>query len=88
MKKSCVCLLSTTWHGCGTNMTDKLRLAITNQHCEPFIRPQENQMLSALFEKVKELDPRLQSIVGYSIHYPFIEHSTGMHPLRAIQSKL
>ena len=89
MKKgSCLCLLSTTWHAGGQNMTNKPRLAISNQHCEPYIRPQENQILSVPFKMVKDLDPRLQSMIGYSIHYPFIGHSNGMHPLRAIESKL
>lgn len=85
---SCVCILSTTWHAGGPNTTNKSRLAISNQHCQPFIRPQENQFLSVPFKMVKDLDPRLQSMMGYSIHYPFIGHSNGMHPLRAIDSKL
>eukprot|EP01084_Bolivina_argentea_P251141 421093_1 len=87
-KGSCVCLLSTTWHAGGANKTNKSRLAISNQHCQPFIRPQENQILSVPFHMVKALDYRLQSMCGYSIHYPFIGHSNGMHPLRALESKL
>ena len=87
-KGSCVCLLGTLWHGGGKNITNKPRLAISNQHCEPFIRPQENQFLSVPFDTIKKIDPRLQSMCGYSIHYPFIGHSNGMHPLRAIDAKL
>lgn len=86
---SCLCMLSTLWHCGGRNKTkNKSRLAITNQHCEPFIRPQENQFLSVPFDIIDKLDPRIQSMLGYSIHYPFIGHSDGLHPKKALPKLL
>ena len=49
----------------------------------------ENIMLSFPKHEVMSLHPRLQSMIGYSIHPPFIGHSNGLHPLKTIpQSKL
>ncbi len=85
--------LSTTWHGGGQNKTQKSRFGITAQYCEPWIRPQENFMLGLLAaNKVHELDvmsPSLISMLGFSIHPPFLGMVDGKHPLKAInRSKL
>ena len=32
--------MSTLWHAGGANQSDKPRMALTNQHCQPWIRPQ------------------------------------------------
>ena len=45
----------------------------------------ENMLLSVCKEKVLTLNPRIQSMLGYSIFPPFIGQSNGMHPLKAIQ---
>jgi len=85
---SALILLSTTWHAGGANSTDRNRLAITAQFCQPWIRTQENQFLSVPFDMVLHLPPKLQSMLGYSIHFPFIGHSNGLHPLKALKNKL
>ncbi len=61
------------------------RLALSNQYCEPWARPQENFFLSIPPEKVRAMSPRVQSLLGYSIHPPFMGHSRGRHPLRALE---
>ncbi|ETO26568.1 phytanoyl-CoA dioxygenase (PhyH) family protein [Reticulomyxa filosa] len=84
---SALLLLSTTWHGGGPNSTSHPRLAVTAQFCQPWIRPQENQFLSVPFDMVLKMHPKIQSLLGYSIHFPFIGHSNGLHPLKALKHK-
>jgi len=79
---SVVIFLSTFWHGGGPNTSSNSRLAISSQYCEPWLRPQENQILNVPFAVVKTLHPTLRSLIGYSIHPPFIGHANGLHPLR------
>jgi ectoine hydroxylase-related dioxygenase (phytanoyl-CoA dioxygenase family) len=80
-----VFFLSTLWHGGGSNRTSNAnRMAVTFQYCQPFIRPQENQFLSVPFATAKQLPPQIQSLLGYSVHPPFIGHSNGLHPLKAL----
>ena len=34
---------------------------------------------------VRSLDNRIKNMLGYSIHFPFIGHSDGLHPLKALE---
>mmetsp|Transcript_9380 Transcript_9380/g.22515 ORF Transcript_9380/g.22515 Transcript_9380/m.22515 type:complete len:298 (-) Transcript_9380:213-1106(-) len=83
---SCVFFAGTLWHGGGANKSeDTSRCAFTAQYCQPWVRPQENMMLSVPFEQVGSLPVEIQSMVGYSIHPPFIGHVDGRHPLKAAE---
>ena len=85
---SVVVFLSTLVHGGGANVSNTNRLAITFQYCEPYIRPQENMMLSVPFKVAREeLSPKMRSLLGYSIHPPFVGFVDGIHPLKTL-SKL
>jgi len=86
MPPGSVCLFgSQLWHGGGQSLPDAPpRLAIAFQYCEPYIRPQENQFLVVAPEEVPKLSPRIQTLIGYSIHPPFIGHANGLHPLKAL----
>ena len=81
---SVIFFLGTTWHGGGANHTDTPRLAVTHQYCEAFMRQQENYFLELDKETVKSLSPELRSLVGYSIHSPFMGMVNGQHPLRTL----
>lgn len=81
---SVVVFLGTLWHAGGANVSDQSRMAITFQYCEPYIRQQENQFLSVPFDVARELPENIQSLLGYSIHPPFLGHSNGYHPLKAL----
>eukprot|EP00005_Dracoamoeba_jomungandri_P011031 CAMPEP_0174264224 /NCGR_PEP_ID=MMETSP0439-20130205/21760_1 /TAXON_ID=0 /ORGANISM="Stereomyxa ramosa, Strain Chinc5" /LENGTH=287 /DNA_ID=CAMNT_0015349997 /DNA_START=49 /DNA_END=912 /DNA_ORIENTATION=- len=81
---SVVVFLGTLWHGGGDNVSNSSRMCVTFQYCEPYIRPQENMMLSFTPEEAKKLSPQVQSLVGYSIHPPFIGHVNGEHPLKQL----
>ncbi len=75
---------STLWHGGGANVTNAPRLAVSIQYCQPYMRPQENQFLAVPLEMAKQHPPKLQEMMGYSIHPPFIGHADGLHPARVL----
>jgi ectoine hydroxylase-related dioxygenase (phytanoyl-CoA dioxygenase family) len=71
------------WHRGGANRAGSARCCISPQYCEPWARQQENMML-AVGARAAEYSPRVQSLLGYSIHPPFMGHVNGQHPLRLI----
>jgi ectoine hydroxylase-related dioxygenase (phytanoyl-CoA dioxygenase family) len=73
-----------TWHRGGANTTQGTRLCLTNQYCQPWLRPQESQLLIAPPDKARHLPPRIQTMLGYNIHPPFIGQVEGKHPLRLV----
>jgi ectoine hydroxylase-related dioxygenase (phytanoyl-CoA dioxygenase family) len=75
----------TLLHRGGANVTDRSRLAFTNQYCEPWARPQENFWLSAPKEMVREMSPRAQSLLGYEIAPPFLGMVTASHPAKTLE---
>jgi ectoine hydroxylase-related dioxygenase (phytanoyl-CoA dioxygenase family) len=80
---SVVVFAGTLWHRGGANRSDRPRLAITPQYCEPWARQQEQQILS-VGPKAAQYSERIQSMLGYSIHPPFMGHVDGLHPLRLL----
>ena len=83
----CICILGSLWHcGGGHNGLNKeSRMILTSQHCQPFIRPVEGIMLSIPFSMVSQLPPKLQTMIGYSIHFPFYGSVNGIHPLKYLK---
>jgi ectoine hydroxylase-related dioxygenase (phytanoyl-CoA dioxygenase family) len=82
---SVIFFLGTLWHGGGANRSDRPRLAVSAQYCEPWARQQENMALSIPREVVKTLSPALRSMVGYSIHPPFMGMVDGESPLKLLE---
>ena len=74
-------------HRGGANRSTGPRMAITNQYCEPWARPQENYFLSVSAETTRRLPPRVQQLLGYSIHPPFMGHVAGRHPLKSLEGE-
>jgi ectoine hydroxylase-related dioxygenase (phytanoyl-CoA dioxygenase family) len=72
------------WHRGGGNASPGTRLAVSPQYCQPWLRPQESQLLVVPPERARGLSPRVLSMLGYSIHPPFIGQVEGMHPLRLV----
>ncbi len=72
------------WHRGGANASTSTRLAISPQYCQPWLRPQESQLLIVPPERARSCSPRMQSMLGYSIHPPFVGQVDGMHPLRLV----
>jgi ectoine hydroxylase-related dioxygenase (phytanoyl-CoA dioxygenase family) len=83
---SVVVFLGTLIHRGGENRTDKPRLGLSNQYCQPWARQQENYMVSVPRECAAQMSPRVQSMLGYSIHPPFMGHVRGIHPRRLLES--
>jgi ectoine hydroxylase-related dioxygenase (phytanoyl-CoA dioxygenase family) len=84
---SCVFFVGTLWHGGGANTTDRSRLALTAQYCQPWLRTQEAFTLSTPTDVARRLSPDLQRMLGYSIHPPFVGAVNGMHPLRLLDER-
>jgi ectoine hydroxylase-related dioxygenase (phytanoyl-CoA dioxygenase family) len=72
------------WHRGGHNRTTGTRLAISPQYCQPYLRPQESQLLIVPPDAARACSDRLRTLLGYSIHPPFIGQVDGMHPLRLV----
>ena len=71
-------------HRGGRNSSHAPRLAFSNQYCQPWARPQENFILGVPAEVARQMPPRLQELLGYSIHPPFIGQLTASHPVKAL----
>ncbi len=80
---SVVVFLGTLWHRGGANRSSSPRLAITPQYCEPWARPQE-QMVLSVGAAATQYSTRVQSMLGFAIHPPFMGHVDGLHPLRVL----
>ena len=75
-----------TWHRGGDNRSAGTRLAVSPQYCEPWLRTQESMLLIAPPSVAAAYSPRARSMLGYSIHPPFLGQVDGMHPLRLVDS--
>lgn len=82
---SAVLFLGTLWHGGGENRSDRPRMALTAQYCEPWCRQQENFSLSISKAQVRRSSEHIKRLLGYSIHPPFMGMVNGMHPKRALE---
>ncbi len=82
---TCVVFAGTLLHRGGGNSGSTTRRAFSNQYCQPWARPQENFFLAIPPVKAATMSPRVQSLLGYSIHPPFMGQVTAYHPLRALE---
>jgi len=82
---SVVVFLGTLIHRGGENRTDRARLGLSNQYCQPWARQQENYMVSVSPAEAARMSPRVQALLGYSIHPPFMGHVRGVHPRRLLE---
>ena len=81
---ACLVFAGTLLHGGGRNTTQASRTAFSNQYCQPWARPQENFFLGVPLQVARQMPPRLLSLLGYSIHPPFIGQMTASHPIKAL----
>ena len=72
------------WHRGGENRSPGTRLALSPQYCQPYLRPQESQLLIVPPDAARRCSDRMRAMLGYSIHPPFIGQVDGMHPLRLV----
>lgn len=81
---ACMVFAGTLVHRGGRNLGDAPRCAFSNQYCQPWARPQENFILGVPQEVARQMPLRLQELLGYSIHPPFIGQLTASHPVKAL----
>jgi len=81
-------ILGTLWHGGGANRTDRPRLGVLLEYAAGWLRQQENHILAVPRSVVRTLDPRLQELLGYGIHPPFVGYVDGRHPRRVLEESL
>lgn len=81
-----IVFLGTLVHRGGENRSGAARLAVSNQYCEPWARQQENYTVSIPRERARAMSARVQALLGYSIHPPFMGHVNGLHPRRLLDS--
>jgi ectoine hydroxylase-related dioxygenase (phytanoyl-CoA dioxygenase family) len=79
-----IAFLGTLVHRGGENRSDRPRLALSNQYCQPWARQQENYCLSVPHEQARAMSQRVQELLGYSVHPPFMGHANGLHPRRVL----
>ncbi len=82
---TCIVFAGTLLHRGGGNNSEESRRAFSNQYCQPWARPQENFFLGIPPEQVAQMSPKVQSLLGYSIHPPFMGQVTAYHPLKALE---
>jgi ectoine hydroxylase-related dioxygenase (phytanoyl-CoA dioxygenase family) len=82
---SAVFFLGNLWHGGGENRTERSRLAVTCQYCEPWLRQHENFFLEIPRAQARTLRESILSLLGYSIHAPFMGMVDGRHPRRSLE---
>ncbi|HSV08875.1 MAG TPA: phytanoyl-CoA dioxygenase family protein [Candidatus Binatus sp.] len=82
---SVIVFLGTLVHRGGENRSRAARLALSNQYCEPWARQQENYTLAIAPAAARDMSPRVQGLLGYSIHPPFMGHVRGLHPRRLME---
>lgn len=73
------------WHEGGANTSDRPRLGIAMNYNQAWLRQQENQYLALPPEVVAGFSERLQRLVGWDIHPPFIGNVDGRNPLRRLR---
>lgn len=73
------------WHGGGANRTEAPRLGVILEYVSSWLRPQENHVLAVPREVVAALPERLQELLGYNIHPPFMGYVDGRHPRRVLR---
>jgi ectoine hydroxylase-related dioxygenase (phytanoyl-CoA dioxygenase family) len=50
------------------------------EYVAAWLRPQETQLLVVPPQLARQLPPRLQELLGYSIYPPFVGYVDGRHP--------
>lgn len=82
---ACVVFSGTLVHRGGANRSSAPRLAFSNQYCQPWARQQENFLQGVPVEVARQMPPRLQEMLGYSIYPPFMGQLTASHPAKLLE---
>ena len=80
----CLVFAGTLLHRGGANHSAGTRRAFSNQYCQPWARTQENFFLAIPQREVAAMSATVQSLLGYSIHPPFMGQLSAYHPAKAL----
>jgi ectoine hydroxylase-related dioxygenase (phytanoyl-CoA dioxygenase family) len=80
----CIVFAGTLLHRGGRNRSRETRCAFSHQYCQPWARQQENFTLGVPAEVARAMPERLQELLGYSIHPPFMGQLSASHPRKAL----
>lgn len=83
---ACVVFAGNTLHRGGGNKSQGSRQALSNQYCQPWARTIENFFLSVPRELVRDMSPKVQSLLGYSVLPPFMGQVAGYHPIKTLDA--
>lgn len=72
------------FHRAGANRSTEPRCGLTIQYCQGWARGIENMALAIPRSTVASLSPRVQDLVGYSIHHAFVGYVDGRHPKKLL----
>ena len=72
------------WHGGGANRTEQPRLGVVVHYAASWLRPVENHVLVVPPDVARDLPVRLQELLGYNVHPPFIGYVDGRHPRKLL----
>ncbi|HUI48105.1 MAG TPA: phytanoyl-CoA dioxygenase family protein [Acidimicrobiia bacterium] len=81
---SAMLYVGSLWHGGGANTTARPRIGVVLHYAASWLRPVENHVLAVPPAVVATLPERLQELLGYNIHPPFIGYVDGRHPRRLL----
>lgn len=73
------------YHGGGANTTDRPRLGVIVEYAATWLRPQETQLLVVPQDVARTLPERMQELIGYNVHPPFLGYVDGRHPRKVLE---
>ncbi|KAM0313772.1 hypothetical protein ACHAPQ_011964 [Fusarium lateritium] len=80
-KGDAVVIIGSVWHGAGANITDERRNIFSCHMVRGSYRADENQYLAIPREVIKDYDPEVQSLLGYSVSHPNCGHVDMKDPI-------
>ncbi|KAG5743893.1 hypothetical protein H9Q72_012141 [Fusarium xylarioides] len=86
-KGDAVMIIGSVWHGAGANITDERRNIFSSHMVRGSYRADENQYLAIPYEVIKDYDPEVQSLLGYSVSHPTCGHVDMKDPIVTLGSK-
>nr|RBR01326.1 hypothetical protein FVER53263_04318 [Fusarium verticillioides] len=86
-KGDAVMIIGSVWHGAGANITDERRNIFSCHMVRGSYRADENQYLAIPREVIKDYDPEVQSLLGYSVSHPNCGHVDMKDPIVMLGSK-
>ena len=71
-----ICWSLSVFHGAGANKSERERIGLNIDYTLGWLRQEDNQYLSCPPEVAKDLDPKLQALLGYAMGGPSLGYFT------------